>query len=193
MSRDRDRDEELQSWAAEWQGGTGLAPEERTAIGRRVRRRSRWMAVLTAVEVAIVAAALGGLLPLLLAAAHGADLAALTAFCAMALAILAFSLWNRRGVWRPRGESVGEFVALSRERNRREARALRAGWLLLAAETAVFVPWIAWRFDPAARPEAYGLQALLAGAAAAILLALARRARRERHELDRLHVQLEEP
>src|SRR5688572_13069168 len=57
---------------------------------------------------------------------------------------LAFSLWNRRGIWAPATESTLTFVELSLERQRRNLVALRFCPWMLAAELAFLIPWSVW-------------------------------------------------
>jgi hypothetical protein len=196
-------DPELEQWTAEWrqQGSARGDAAERApaAIRDRVRRRSRRLVLLTAGERLLAAAAIVFLWRFARALGTPLDLFTLTAFAALAELAFAFSLWNRRGVWRPSAESTAAYLALERERCRRSRRSIQAGWVLLAVEVALFVPWIAHRLHAGARAPglarylaAYGYLAAVAGATAIVLLALARRRAREERELEAIQVSLEE-
>lgn len=191
-------DPELQAWKAAWQapeqespGGTGTLPE---ALRRQVRRRSlalRWMTTGEAVFTLLAVVLLGSLARSL---GTPLDFFTLTAFALLAAGAFGFSLWNRWGLWRPSAESTLAYLDLALLRCRRRRRGLRAGWVLLALEVALYVPWIAHRlalnaghpgrgFSPLA---SYGLLAGAAGLTAAILAALGVRTRREQAALEEL-------
>ncbi|HET9225440.1 MAG TPA: hypothetical protein VFR31_02140 [Thermoanaerobaculia bacterium] len=57
---------------------------------------------------------------------------------------LAFSFWNRRGIWAPTTESTLTFIELSLERQRRKLEALRFCPWFLALELAFLIPWSLW-------------------------------------------------
>ena len=59
-------------------------------------------------------------------------------FTAMAVQ---FSSANRRGLWRPGGESTRDYVELALERVRRREASVRFAWLLYALQVAFLVAW----------------------------------------------------
>jgi hypothetical protein len=63
----------------------------------------------------------------------------------MAVAI-AFAWWNRRGTWRALGDSVAEYVRLTRVRAERQRRSILFGLALFAAEVLAVVAQLQW-FD----------------------------------------------
>lgn len=108
---------------------------------------------------------------------------------------LAFSWWNWWGVIADAGHSMAAFVALSRRRITRLERAIGAGWVLLAGEVLVFVPWVAYRLYGRQSPPgvgrelaSWGLLAAMTTAGGIFLRQLARRAQAERQALDALEL-----
>jgi apolipoprotein N-acyltransferase len=188
-------DQELAAWMDDWQSEeTRTAPDpvlDPAAILRQVKRRSLGLKLLTAGEVLLAAGALIGLTLFALRHRDPIDVAVMASFCLLTLAALALALWNRRGLWKPAAETTAAYLALARNRARRRQEALRAAWGLLAAETALFIPWI-WHTlhadgghpGPLSYTLAYGYLALVAGAMAALLAWLERWTRRERARLD---------
>ena len=56
----------------------------------------------------------------------------------------AFAWWNRRGTWRPLGDSVTDYIRLSRLRCERQRRSVVFGIALFAAEAIVIVAQLVW-------------------------------------------------
>ena len=141
-------DNEWRDLMADWQADEAapapLSDEARQRIRRKVRRYGRGLVLLTLFEIAGCAAALAWLWKELLAqpgAVGTVGFAGTAVFIAVALA---FSFWNRRGIWAPASESTLTFVELSLERQRRKLVALRICPWFLAAELAFLVPWTLW-------------------------------------------------
>ena len=92
----------------------------------------------------------------------------------------------------PSAETSAAFLDLALARCRRRRRGLTAGWALLAAEVALFIPWIHHRLHLGASPTAaevltaYGFLATMAGTTAVILVWLGRRTRLDMRELEGL-------
>jgi hypothetical protein len=186
-------DDELQEWMADWQDQAAPSPQALERIRRRVRRQSLGMALVLAAELILAAGALIFLLHFALRHPDPMDVTAMAGFSLLVLWVTAFSLWNRRGLWRPAAETTDAFLALSIDRGRRRLRSLKAGGWLLAGEVALFIPWIWYRLHrrPAAPSlgdalAAYGFLVLVAGVAVAILVWTGRRARRELRALEAL-------
>lgn len=192
-------DGELQAWMGAWQSGPGPGPEVRRALQRRVRRRSLGLKALAAGEVLFAAAMLAFLLRIAAFSRRLPDTLAMLALALLVVGAVGWSLWNRRGLWRPSAETSRAYLALSLARCRRRLRGLRFGWVLLAAEVAVFLPWIGWRIwregpaDPVLASYLWGylLLVLLVGVAAVVLALLARYSRRELRALEELEVAME--
>ncbi len=185
----KETDDELREWMADWQADPAPAAEVREAIRRRVRRQSLVMILMAAGELAF---ACGGLLLLIWFVwrhPQPIDIATMAGFCLLVVWAELCSLWYRRGVWRPSAETTAAYLDLSLRRCQRRLLALRAGWWLLAAEVALFIPWLWVHLDerPASPGDfafTYGFLALMAGGMAAILVFLDRCTRRELQELE---------
>lgn len=176
-------DHELQTWMADWTAdGETLDPS--VVLRHHVRRRTRLLTVWMTGELAVAS---GGLVFLVHRAITHPDsiervaMVLLGTICAVAL-ILAVSNW--RGVWRPSAQTTAEFLQVSRERARRFRRGARMGWFVLAAEAAVFAPWVWLRAGAQWWPWLFLLAMLVAGAL--FLIQSARWATRETALLDDL-------
>lgn len=152
---DQDVDE-LEQWIADWNDGepgdatdtsSPEAPsaEERHALPRRARRFGHGLLWVTATELLTC----GGLLFWLTAKSlrhPEPDLVVLTfALWPFVLGTIALTLWNRRGTWRPRNESVRAFLELERLRIERQLRtATRILPAIYGVEMAMILPWKWW-------------------------------------------------
>lgn len=189
-------DHELQAWMADWHADS--APVAPAAQVRQIVKRRTWqLGAWVTGEVTIGAAALTFLMhrvwtetDLLERVAMG--LLALVTSCA-----LLFTWWNWRGALGARAERTVIHLALTIERSRRFARAVRAGWVLLALELAIFAPWVAYRLHGDGRVAtganglfAWGLLAGMTAAGAAGLIALGRWTARDARVLDQLRREL---
>jgi hypothetical protein len=183
----KESDDELREWMADWQTDSEPAADVREAIRRRVRRQSRGMVLLAAGELAFACGMLVFLIGFAVRHPQPIDVATMAGFSLLVIWATGYSLWYRRGLWRPDAETTASFLALAIRRCRRRLLALRAGWWLLGVEIILFVPWIAWHLQSAAPAEyvtSYGFLALMAGGAAAVLVVLSRRTQRELAELE---------
>jgi hypothetical protein len=144
-------DREMQGWIDEWQATEvpGAPPAE---IRSYVRRRSRLLALWIAAEVTIGVGGLLFVLYFMFTVSGGVHQLAMALLAAIVVAVLAFDSWNWRGTLSASAEDTTTFLTLSMERLRRVRRALRVSWLLIAAQVAVFTPWVWYRLY--ARPEA---------------------------------------
>jgi hypothetical protein len=112
---------------------------------------------------------------------------------AMLVATWAFALWNRRGTWRPLGETTESFLRLARLRCRRRIQAIRFGAEVMIAQLVAVVAWRVWgpQRAPFAPTEMLAvLPAIVVVIFTAWLALSRRRAVLELAELDRLHAQL---
>jgi hypothetical protein len=183
----RESDDELREWMADWQADAEPAADVREAIRRRVKRQNRGMVLLAAGELVFACGMLVFLIGFAVRHPRPVDVATMAGFSLLVIWAISYSLWYRRGIWRPDAETTASFLALAIRRCHRRLLALRAGWWLLTMEVALFIPWIAYHLQPAAPMESvtsYGFLALMAGGAAAVLVVLDRRARRELAELE---------
>ena len=186
---------ELESWSAAWRSQGRLADDDLRRLRRRTRRHV-WSGVGTllfgvAFLTVFTAWTVQRPEPTMLVAA--------VAVWGLVLAATTFELSNRRGTWRPRNDSTRAFLELSELQARRRRRGVRFGWLLLAAETAFFVPWIAWVVGGSAEAAAplgeyvgpYVFLAAMVGGGAIALLWIGRRAARQLDEILALRAELE--
>ncbi len=94
-------------------------------VAQRVHRQSRRLRLILAGEIALTIVML--VMSFTIVARYNA--AGTLRVGAMVLlytaAVWAFTLWNRRGVWRPYGETTAEFVELLRVRAHRRIRSAR--------------------------------------------------------------------
>jgi hypothetical protein len=173
-------DPELSNWIEQWREQSTPAPPPATLLARRVRRRTLGLYALAAGELVLTAWVCVFMAWVLRRSAGWPDHLAMAGLAAASLGALAFTFWNRRGVWRSSASTTLEFLAFSLLRCRRRRRSLRFGWWLLAFEVAVLGSWLAHR---GAGVQGYALLAAVAGAVALVLSWLGRRTRREIAEL----------
>lgn len=134
-------DNEWRDLMADWQSGE---PVEHRRIRRKVRRQGCRMVLLTLFEIAGCAALLAWIGKASLEQPRAIGTVGFAGTAVLVVLALAFSLWNRRGIWAPASESTLTFVELSLERQRRKLVALRFCPWLLAVELAFLVPWSVW-------------------------------------------------
>jgi hypothetical protein len=118
---------------------------------------------------------------------------------AITVATMAFGIWNWRGMLRASAEDTRTFVALAAERSRRLARGVRAAWVVLAAQVAVFTPWVYYQLyaggrKPALRIEVFGwgYLALVSGLAIVFILAVQSWSRRDAAAFEQIRRELDE-
>src|SRR6476646_2129089 len=168
--------------------GRAHHPLRRPARAER-RRMIRDVAVDTVVSVLFVAVAGYAVLrfPGAWTRLFAADVAA------MLVAVWAFGVWNRRGMWRPLGETTESFLRLARLRCRRKIQAVRFGAAVMIAQLVAVAAWRIWgpQQAPFAPTEMLAVLPVIVVVTFTAWLALSRRrAARELDELDQLHAQL---
>ena len=112
---------------------------------------------------------------------------------AILMSVWAFSVWNRRGTWRPLGETTESFLRLARLRCRRKIQAVRFGAEVTIAQLVAVTAWSIWgpQNAPFAPSEILAILPAVVVVIFTAWLALSRRrAVQELAELDRLHAQL---
>jgi len=112
---------------------------------------------------------------------------------AILVAVWAFAVWNRRGTWRPLGETTESFLRLARLRCRRKIQAVRFGAAVMIAQLVAVAAWRIWgpQHAPFAPTEMLAVLPVIVVVTFTAWLALSRRrAARELDELDQLHAQL---
>ena len=141
-------DREIQGWMEEWKAGEREIPaglNER--ILRRVKRQSLNQKLFLALEILTGVVMAAFLVGVGLRSSHPADLPMVICFLGLILGAIVWGIRIRRGLWHPEGHSTADFLNLSLRRVRQRARMVRAGYVLLAIELAVFIPWILVRSD----------------------------------------------
>jgi hypothetical protein len=183
-------DRELDHWREEWEkDALETPPEIRHAILRRVKRQSRWQRLFVAGEALLAVAMAAMLIGLGARSSHPADLPVVILLLGLIAAALAWGIRSRRGLWRCDGKSATDFLALCLRRVRQRQRMVRGGFVLLTAELAIMVPWIALRFD--SPWPVFGFLAGMAAGAIVSLAAVARWSRRDHESLLELKRTLE--
>lgn len=180
-------DRELQQWMQIWRSGAEphASPQ---SIYRHVVRRRRLLSIWVGLEIAIVAGAFALLSVAFVSRPDPIDRAALAVLAVIATGALAVSWRTWRGMLRTPVQTTAACLAQAIERTRRLRQAVTAGWALLGAELAVFVPWIAYRVHSTGPRSfsAWGLLAAVTALAVGFLLAVDRWARREAETLERI-------
>lgn len=131
-------DDEWGHLTDEWQAP--MTPPDLRVIAARVRRRTRWMRALLALEVVLTLAAL----VLLGSAARHATTwdawAVIGGLLVFSVATWVFTLVNRRGTWRTVGHTLADYQALETRRHQRFLRATR----FVQAMALICIPLLAW-------------------------------------------------
>jgi uncharacterized protein YjiS (DUF1127 family) len=179
--------DELSEWSAAWRATNGIAADTRAEIARRVQgARRRWLAG-TVVEALIAVVGLAVTVHTGLNAERLVEQVAMASL-SVVIVLAAIAGWHvRRSTYPPsHASSPHEWVTFLIARARMRLRMARAGFLLLAVETAIFVPWVASRAERG-NPADYARGFLALAAIAAVLgVSLWLSRRRACQELDRL-------
>jgi hypothetical protein len=191
--------DELSEWSAAWQTTDGIAADTRAEIARRiVGARRRWLAGAIA-EGLIVVVGLAVTVHTGLQAERLVEQVAMASL-SVVIVLAAIAGWYvRRGTYPPlHATSPHEWVEFLIARARLRLRMARGGFFLLAAETAIFIPWVAsraeraaMRSDTAAYIEGFLLLAAIAGTLGFSLWLSRRRAREELNRLTALWRELQ--
>jgi hypothetical protein len=136
-----DNDAQLRDWTADWQGG-GEQESSGEAIRLYTQRRSRFMSKWLLSELAVAAIALPVPAYLGWVATDRVERLAMGLLAAITIAAVGVGWWNWRGSLLASAKTTADFVAVSTERLRRMRQAWRLGWVVLAAQVAVFAVWI---------------------------------------------------
>ncbi len=179
-------DDELTRWTRAWRGDEErLPPDVEEAVRRSVRRKSRALVAMAILEIILTVCGLVVLTKLAIRASGTADRAVAFSLAASIAVFAGLIGWSRRGTFRPRAETTRAFLDLVILRSERRLSELRLGWVLLALEAAVFLPWLIHKTyagvlaTPSAALMAFGFLIAMSGAAAIFLRFLGARARHE--------------
>ncbi len=109
----------LDDWdtlSAAWRSPSAEEPIAIDGLRRMVHRRQREMVALVVGEVAITILVGAMVLRVLRGGFTRSAVAAAALAIVVAAIVWAFTIWNRRGSWRPLAETTREYLRLSRER-----------------------------------------------------------------------------
>jgi hypothetical protein len=151
----KERDQDLKSWAADWQAAP-YNVESAEQIRHYVKRRSGLFWSFAVADFVIGGLALPVLLYLGIATTSDVERMAMMSLASITIATVMFGWWNRRGVLRSSATTIAEYVAISAERLRRMRTACRIGWLVLGAQVIFFTIWIWDRLYSGARAISAG-------------------------------------
>lgn len=136
-----DNDPELKSWTSDWQAGAQHdEPADAIRLYAQGRRGFMWTWVMS--ELAVGAIALPVLAYMGWMATDEVERWAMYLLVLITAAAMCAGWWNWRGSLLASAKTTAEYVAVSTERLRRMRQAWRIGWVLLAAQVAVFSVWI---------------------------------------------------
>lgn len=183
-----------QAVGATWRTDEHRALDVSERLAQRVHRQSRRLRTIVAIEIALTLVTL--VLSFTIVARYNA--AGTLRVGGMVLlytaAVWAFALWNRRGVWRPYGETTADFVHLLRVRAERRIRSARFTQIVIGLAVILVGREVAaaWR---AGSGNAWERGAWIAFAAYAVGMVTwsiwyERKARREVRELNDFQRQL---
>lgn len=170
-------------------------PEVRPEVLRaRIDRERRRMVWMVAGEVALsVVVCAGAVYALVRFPSDWTRMLALDIALILA-ATWAFAIWNRRGIWRPLGETTDAFIRLARLRCRRKLQALRFAMVVFVAQLVFVGVWRAWGLGDAPFVRTNALTAvpiLVVVVFVGVLIHARRRATEELAELDRIGVRVD--
>jgi hypothetical protein len=135
------------AWRAQPTAGPNLAE-----LRRRVDRQTSWLRWLSRLEVGVTVVLTGWAALVARSLPESQRWGWLAAVLLHTAVVVAFTAWNRRGIWRPLGNSTREYLSLALERCRRRRRT--AGFLvaLLGVEAVGLLVWLASRAEGFRRP-----------------------------------------
>ena len=182
-----------QALGAIWRTGERRTTTLHEQLATRVRRQSDRLRIIVAGEIVLTLSMLvaSGAVIVRNAGASAVRIGAMVLL--YTAAIWAFTLWNRRGIWSPYGESTADFVALLRLRAQRR---IRTAWFCISVISLAAIVMsreiaAAWRVGTGTLVDWVWI-ALGAYSLSVILWSVAywRHARREIRELDAIARQL---
>jgi hypothetical protein len=185
--------DELRQWADEWVRPVE-PPVPADRLRRFVRRRGRLRHSWFGLELGVAVAMFGLLASTAAAQTDPVVWLMLAALAVITAAALAFSVWSWWSARPPLTETTATFLALAGLRCRLLRRGVVAGWILLGAEVAVFVPLLSYRVGtPLGRSGPWLFLAGMVALAVLGLVGLDWWARREARIVESLRVDLDRP
>lgn len=134
-------DPELKEWTADWQAGSEQASTaDAIRLYAQGRNRFMWTWVLSELTVGAIALPVLGYMGWM--APDAIQRWAMWLLALITIAAMSVGWWNWRGSLLASARTTAEYLAVSTERLRRMRQAWRIGWIVLAAQVAVFSVWI---------------------------------------------------
>jgi hypothetical protein len=184
-----ERDRELQDWMESWTDGPPAPAEEvRAAILRRVRRQSFYQRLWAALEAVVAVGMAVFLVAMGARPTHPSDIPVIAAFGLLLGATMIWGWLTRKGMWRTTDDSTAAFLDLSLRRCSNRLKLVRGGFVILALEILIFVPWLRIRSAP---PWAFAYLAGMVALAIVALLVVGGRTHRDLESLAELERKLE--
>ncbi len=137
-----DVDNDFKRWTEEWQAGAARDITTEEQIRHYVKRRSGLLWAFFLADFVIGGVMLPFLVYFSVTARNHVERWAMWGLAYVTIAAVCFGWWNWRGVLRSSAATTAEYLAISTERLRRLRMAWRIGWVVLAAEVAIFIIWI---------------------------------------------------
>jgi hypothetical protein len=135
-----DNDPELKEWTSDWQAGEPESSADALRLYAQGRRGFMWTWVMIELTIGGIAVPLLGYMGWM--ATDQVERWAMYLLVLITVAAMCTGWWNWRGSLLASARTTAEYVAVSTERLRRMRQAWRIGWVMLAAQTAVFSVWI---------------------------------------------------
>ncbi len=133
-----------------WRVGPGIDP---AGIRRLTDRQTRLMQLMVLAEILVTVVTIG-VVWWVLRAERGVVVLGWAVAAGLHTAVVwAFALWNRRGIWRPLGESTAAYLRLAQERLRRQRRSAEFALGLVAIEAGALVVWLGLDSTPGRAPR----------------------------------------
>ena len=182
-----------QALGAIWRTGERRTTTLHQQLATRVRRQSDRLRIIVAGEIVLTLSMLVASGAVIVRNAGASAVRTGAMVLLYTAAIWAFTLWNRRGIWSPYGESTADFVALLRLRAQRR---IRTAWFCISVISLAAIVMsreiaASWRVGTTTLADWVWI-ALGAYSLSVILWSLAywRHARREIRDLDVLSREL---
>jgi hypothetical protein len=186
-------DVDLQALKDDWTASPAALRETTPErVRRHVRHRSRLFLVWIVGEAVVGFGMLAFLAWMAVARPDPVERLAMVLFAVITVGALAFACWNWLTGRPPVTETTATYLAVSEQRCRALSRAVRAAWVILAAEAVVFVPFLGYTVgSPASRPAPWLFLAVMLAAGAGASDVLGRWTAREKRIVDEMRRDLE--
>lgn len=167
------------------------SPSDADTLRALVARQRRRMVIGVIADVAVSILFVSSAVTLLVRTPGASSVLLAANILVMLVAAWTFSIWSRRGTWRPLGETTAQYLELARARSRRQLQAIRFGALMMVTQLVIVGVWVLW--GPGLRGPTRTSGAMTIALPVAVVVAFTgafswarARARRELQELDSL-------